>query len=81
MSAIHTVNNVEVVMIGKSVARTASVQITDPSATSTYIADGEIVALNQSGTALTAGQTISDSPYIQLVQRSGSKLIFSPRII
>ncbi len=79
MSAIHTVANVETVLIGKSIARTASVQITDPSAAS-YIADGEVVVLNNLGVALTAGQTVSDSPWIQLVQRSGNNLKFSGRI-
>lgn len=77
---IRSAKNSYNVLIGKSVARTASVQITDPSASSTYIADGEIVVLNHLDQPLTAGQTISDSPFIRLVQRSGSQLIFSARI-
>ncbi len=74
-SAKNSIN----VLIGKSVARTASVQITDPSG-SGYIADGEVLVLNHLDQPLTAGQTVSDSPYIRIVQRSGSQLIFSARI-
>lgn len=79
MSTLSVKNSTNV-MIGKSVARTASVQISDPSASSTYIADGEIVVLDYQGAVLTPGKTISDSPFITLVQRSGSNLIFSARI-
>lgn len=71
-------------LIGKSIARTASVQITDPSAAS-FIADGEIVVLNYQDVSLTPGQTITDSPFIRIVQRSGAtaataELRFTPRI-
>lgn len=66
------------VLIGKSVSRTASVQITDPTATSTYIADGEIVVLDYAtGLELTPGDTITEAPVIQVVQRSGNKLVYS----
>jgi len=77
--SVFTTNNMISVLIGRSIPRTASVQITDSSA-SGYIADGEVLALNYLDQPLTAGQTISDSPYIRLVQRSGDRLIFSPRI-
>ena len=60
------------VLIGKSVARTASVQITDPSTTATYIASGEILVLDESGNVLTAGQTVSDTKSIKIVQGDGS---------
>jgi hypothetical protein len=66
-------------LIGKSIARTSSVQITDPSATSTYIADGEIVVLDENDAPI-AAPTLSTSRYIKLVQRSGDDLVFSARI-
>lgn len=72
---MFSVKNSINVLIGKNVSRTASVQVTDPSATSTYIADGEIVVLNSSGTELTPGDTVTESPWIQIVQRSGSNLV------
>lgn len=72
------------ILIGKSVARTASVQYTDPSATSTYIADGEIVVLNgDTGAPLVAGSTIATCKSIKLVQGRNSTeqpLVFSARI-
>ena len=68
------------VLIGKSISRTTNVQITDPSASSTYIADGEIVVLDYNDQPLTPGATISDSPFIRIVQRSGSNLRYSMRI-
>lgn len=58
-------------LIGKNIASTANVQINDPSAAA-YIADGEIVVLDYNSVPLTAGTTITDSPFIQLVQRSGA---------
>lgn len=67
------------VLIGKSISRTSSVQITDPSA-ATYIADGEILVLDYNDQPLTPGSTISDSPFIRIVQRSGSNLRYSMRI-
>lgn len=66
-------------LIGKDIARTSSVQITDPSATSTYIADGEVLILDENDTPVTA-PTLSTSRYIKLVQRSGDQLVFSARI-
>lgn len=70
-------------LIGKSISRTASVQVTDPSTTATYLADGEVLVLDEDGAVMTAGQTLSDTRYIQVVQRSGATtnpLIFSARI-
>lgn len=58
-------------LIGKSVARTASVQITDPAA-STYIASGEILVLDSNDTPLVAGMTIADSGSIRIVQGDGT---------
>lgn len=72
------------ILIGKSVPRTANVQYTDPSATSTYIADGEIVVLNgDTGAPLVAGTTISTCRSIKVVQgrnNSEQPLVFSARM-
>lgn len=78
MSAF-TAQNMFNVLIGKNLARTASVQITDPSLTATYIADGEIVILGEDGDVVTT-PTLTTDPFIRFVQRSGDKLIYSPRI-
>ena len=80
---MFSTNNSFNLLIGKSISRTASVQITDPSTTSTYIADGEVIVLDENGAVMVAGQTYSDTKFIQLVQRSGATtnpLIFSARI-
>lgn len=71
------------VLVGKSVARTASVQITDPATTSTYIASGEILFLGENDAVLTAGDTISNHKSIRIVQGDGSTnpLVFTPRIV
>ena len=71
-------------LIGNDIARTASVVINDRSATA-YLADGEIVVLNSTDGILAAGSTISDSPFIRIVQRDGgtassSELISSLKI-
>lgn len=69
------------VLIGKSVSRTASVQITDPDA-SAYIASGEIVVLDENDSVLSPGATITDTKAIKLVQGDGTTnpLVFSPKI-
>lgn len=72
------------VLIGKSISRTASVQVLDSSAT-TYLADGEVVVLKGDYSALTPGSTVADSDSITIVQRSGAtastaNLIRSPKI-
>ncbi len=69
--------------IGKSISRTASIQANDPSATTTYLADGEVLVLKDDDTPLTAGQTYSDTKSIRIVQRSGAAsnpLIMGARI-
>ncbi len=78
--SVLSVKNLQEVFIAKSISRTSSVQITDPSATSTYIADGEVVVLNSSGAVATSSDTVGSSPYMQIVQRSGNEVRFSPRI-
>jgi len=77
MSVLTTENNQEV-FIAKSISRTSSVQITNPSATG-YIADGEIVLLNSAGAVATTSNadTIGTSPTLQVVQRSGDTLTYS----
>lgn len=77
-------SNSKSVLIGKSIARTATVQVYDSSAAS-FLADGEVVVINKNGAALTAGQTIADSEYIRIAQRSGAtaataNVIYSPKI-
>jgi hypothetical protein len=78
--SVLSVKNLQEVLVGKNIGRTATVQITDPTNTTTYIADGEIVALNSTGQILTSAMTYSTSPWIQLVQRSGTNLIVSNKI-
>lgn len=77
--SVLSVKNLQEVVVGKQIGRTASVQITNPAATG-YIADGEIVALNSSGQILTTAMTYATSPWIQIVQRSGNELIYSSKI-
>lgn len=79
--SVLSVKNLQEVLVGKTgVGRTPNVQITDPTNATTYIADGEIVALNSTGQILTSAMTYSTSPWIQLVQRSGNNLIVSNKI-
>lgn len=71
-------------LIGLDIARTASVVINDRSSAS-YLADGEVVVLDSNDAILAAGSTVSDSPFIRIVQRDGgtagtSELISSLRI-
>ena len=67
------------VLIGKSISRTASVNVLDPNHAS-YLADGEIVVLDENDTPLTAGTTYNNSKFIRIVQRSGTNLVRSARI-
>lgn len=79
----QTQSNVMNVLVGSnpSPIATATVQITDPSNASTYIADGQVVILNHLGVPMQpANANIGDTPYIQFVQRSGTELHFSARI-
>lgn len=77
--SVLSVKNKQDVLIGKNIGRTVSVQITNPDA-SAYIADGEIVVLDSSGAVATTSTTYPGSEFIQVVQRSGSNLIYSDRI-
>lgn len=59
------------ILIGKDLARTANIQITDPATAATYIKDGEILILDQNHAPLTAGDDVTDSPKITIVQGRG----------
>lgn len=77
-------NNTQV-LIAKALTNTPSVQITDPTAAA-YIADGEIVALDENSVPLINTTNITLRPKIRFVQRSGAtattaKLIYSDWII
>jgi hypothetical protein len=79
--SVLSVKNLQEVLVGKNIGRTASVQITDPTNTTTYIADGEIVVLNSAGAIYdSATMSYSTSPYIQIAQRSGNNVIVSNKI-
>lgn len=69
------------VLVGRSVARTASVQVTDSTASS-YIANGEIVILGENDVVVNPGDTIANHKYIRLVQGNGTSepVNFSNRI-
>ena len=77
--SVSTVKNQLTVTIGKSISRTSSVQYTDPDAAN-YLADGEVLVIDQGGAILTSSATIAANPKIRIVQRSGSRLIYSPVI-
>lgn len=78
--SVLSVKNLQEVLVGKNIGRTASVQITDPAATG-YIADGEIVVLNSSGQIYdSATMSYSTSPYIRIAQRSGNNVIITNKI-
>lgn len=66
------VDNLTKLLIGKDIARTAGVQITDPGTAATYIADGEILILDQDDSPLTPGDTFQDSPVIKIIQGKGA---------
>lgn len=81
---MRTTNGTEQLLIGKSIARTATVNVLD-SANASYLADGEIVVLDENDTPLVAGTTFPTSRFIKIVQRSGSvaadaQLVQSARI-
>ena len=76
--------NTEQLLIGKSISRTASVNVLDVN-NSSYLADGEVVVLDENDTPLVGGTTYPTSRYIKIVQRSGatasgSQLVQSARI-
>lgn len=79
--SVLTVKNSQYVYIGKSIARTASAQVTDPNATG-YIADGEVVVLASDGTVYdSSADSFATSPFIQIAQRSGDDILYSPKIV
>lgn len=77
---MQKVNNILNIIVAGNVARTSSVQITDPSAAN-YIAAGEVVATSTDGTILTAttGATATEIVLVQ-GQGAGLPLIKSPVI-
>lgn len=75
-------DNSQQLLIGKNISRTASVNVLD-SSNASYLADGEVVVLDENDSVMAAGTTFSTSRYIKLVQRSGvaaNPLIHSDRI-
>lgn len=77
-------NGTEQLLIGKSISRTATVNVLD-SSNASYLADGEIVVLDENDTPLVAGMTFPQSRFIKIVQRSGAtastaQLVQSARI-
>jgi len=87
--SVQTQKNVMNVMVGEefdsAAIAVASLQITDPTVTATYIEDGGVVALGLGAAGevilpASATNTIANFPSIRLVQRIGNLLNFSPRI-
>lgn len=58
-------------LIGKDIARTVGVQVTDEATPATYIADGEVVILDELHAPLAPGSTVADSQKITIVQGRG----------
>ena len=58
-------------LIGKDIARTAGVQVTDEATVATYIADGEVVILDELFQPLAPGTTFTGSQKINIVQGRG----------
>lgn len=65
-------NSVMNILIGKNIARTATVQMTDSSA-ATYLANGEIVVVDASGTVLNT-TTVVNKKSVFLVEGQGATL-------
>ena len=59
-------NRVNKVIIGKDIDRTSSLQITDPSTTATYIAEGEVIVVDKDKNLLAAGSTVADTDTIYI---------------
>lgn len=78
---LMTQKSVMNLLIGKNIARTSSVQITDPTNSTTYIADGEVVVCDASGTVLNT-TTVLNKKSVFLVQGQGATkpLIWSDEI-
>lgn len=63
--------NTTKLLIGKDIARSSPIQITDKDAAN-YIADGEILILNETGGIMTAAtDTVADSASITIIQGRG----------
>lgn len=79
--SVLSVQNIQETIVGGNVNRTANAQVTDPTNTTTYIADGEVVVVNSSGVVYDAStMSYSTSPWIQIVQRNGDNLVWSSKI-
>jgi hypothetical protein len=79
--SVLSVQNIQETIVGGNVNRTANAQVTDPTNTTTYIADGEVVVVNSSGVVYDASSmSYATSPWIQIVQRNGDNLIWSSKI-
>lgn len=81
---MRNANQTEQLLIGKSLTSTASVNVLDPN-NAAYLADGEIVVLDENDTPVGASPTYGATKYIKLVQRSGAvaadaQLVQSARI-
>jgi hypothetical protein len=72
-------DNTTRLLIGKDISRTAGLQVQDNSL-STFIADGEIVVLSDSGLPLLPGATFTDSPFITIVQGRGGQNSLQPMV-
>ena len=87
MSIVSTKNSMSVLIAANPTQiALGSVQITDPTTTNTFIADGQILMLDESDAVMTpANSNISDSPSVRFVVRNGAtastaSLNFSARI-
>lgn len=61
---------ISTIFIPGNVARTASVQVTDPTTTATYLKGGEMVITDEAGTVLTSATALKAVDRIQLKNRS-----------
>lgn len=77
---MFTENNVLHVEIAKNLARTANVQITDPSNATTYIKDGETVLTAIDGTILTTATVMPPEFVVVQGRGAGKPLLQSPVI-
>ncbi len=77
--SVFTTKNQLSITIGKSISRTSSVQYIDPEGAN-YLADGEVLIIDQNGTILTDSATVGANPKIRVIQRSGSRIVYSPVI-
>lgn len=77
---MQTINNHLSLLIGKDIARTASVQALDPTAAA-FLADGEIVVCDASGTVLDSTTVIGkEKIFIRQGQGTSKPQIISPAI-